>query len=238
MAANVAQEKGYKGIAMEGFVARRYAKLRSTESQAAVRRQQAAELTADLPDGAELLEVAPGPGFFAIELARLGRFHVTGLDISRTFVEIAGENARTENVNASFRLGDASRMPFPDGSFDFIVCQAAFKNFARPGAAIDEMYRVLREGGCALIEDMNGNASDAGIREEVDAMRLGRMAALMTRRILRGLRRRAYTPGEFAHLAEESRFGGATISQAGIGVYVRLAKPGAKHGPAGSESKG
>lgn len=38
-------------------------------------------------DDAAVLEVAPGPGYFAVELAKLGRFHVTGLDVSRTFVE-------------------------------------------------------------------------------------------------------------------------------------------------------
>jgi 2-polyprenyl-3-methyl-5-hydroxy-6-metoxy-1,4-benzoquinol methylase len=46
------------------------------------------------PSGAEVLEVAPGPGYLAVEIALLGRFHVTGLDFSRSFLEIASENAR------------------------------------------------------------------------------------------------------------------------------------------------
>ena len=58
-----------------------------------------------------VLEVAPGPGFFAIELAKLGDFQITGLDISRTLVEIASENARAAGVRGRFspgqRLGDA-----------------------------------------------------------------------------------------------------------------------------------
>jgi ubiquinone/menaquinone biosynthesis C-methylase UbiE len=94
-----------------------------------------------------VLKVAPGPGYFAIEMARLGRLHVTGLDISHTFVEIARENARQAGVSVDFQQGDASRMPFAERSFDLIICQAAFKNFRRPGKAIDEMYRVLRDGG-------------------------------------------------------------------------------------------
>ena len=94
---------------MEGAVARWYARVRGTERQLAEYRKQATTLTAGLADGAEILEVAPGPGYLAIELARSGRFRVTGLDISRTFVEIASERAHRERVNVGFRQGDVSQ---------------------------------------------------------------------------------------------------------------------------------
>src|SRR2546421_9389499 len=133
------RQKGYKGLPMEGIVARWYARTRRSGSQIEDWRKQAVQLTGGLPDGADLLEVAPGPGYFAIELARLGRFHVSGLDISHTFARIATENARQADVAVDFRQGNASRMPFPDGSFDLLVCQAAFKNFSRPLAPLDEL---------------------------------------------------------------------------------------------------
>jgi ubiquinone/menaquinone biosynthesis C-methylase UbiE len=223
--------KGYKGLPMEGFVARRYARLRRTDSQLEQWRRQAAELTEGLPDGSEVLEVAPGPGYLAIELARSGRFRVTGLDISRTFVELATENARAAGVHVTFQLGDASRMPFLDESFDLIVCQAAFKNFSRPNEAIGEMHRVLREGGTAVIQDMKKDATDGAIRQEVNTMGLGRLSAWTTRRILGGLRGRSYTEQQFAALAAASRFGGAEISTEGIGVEVRLKKARSTAGP-------
>jgi ubiquinone/menaquinone biosynthesis C-methylase UbiE len=209
---------------MEGFIARWYARIRRSGSQIAEWRQQAVQLTSGLRDGAEVLEVAPGPGYFAIELARLGRFHVTGLDISHTFVAIATENARRAGVQADFRQGDASGMPFADGSFDLVVCQAAFKNFSRPSQAIDEMYRVLRAGGTAVIQDMSGDASGAVIDQEVQRMQLGSLNAFMTRRALLGLRRRAYTREQFARLAAASAFGGCEIAVDGIGMEVRLRK--------------
>ncbi len=218
------QQKGYKGIAMEGMIARWYARTRGSASQIAQWRAQAAELTADLPDGAGILEVAPGPGYLAIEIARLGRFHVTGLDISHTFVEIAGANARREGVSVDFRQGDASAMPFPDDSFDLIVCQAAFKNFSRPDAALAEMYRVLRPGGTAVIHDMRKEASNAAIRAEVAGMRLGPVTAFMTRGALRSLRHRAYAREHFQRLAAASPFGGCAIEAQGIGMEVRLHK--------------
>ena len=46
-------------------------------------------------------------------------------------------------------------MHFPDNSFDFIICTAAFKNFKEPLRALNQMCRVLKSGGNALIVDMN-----------------------------------------------------------------------------------
>lgn len=217
-------QKGYKGLPMEGIVARWYTRIRRSGSQIEDWRKQAAQLTSDLPEGADVLEVAPGPGYFAIELARLHQFHVTGLDISHTFVEIARENARQAGVSVDFQQGDASRMPFAEGVFDLIICQAAFKNFSRPGQALDEMYRVLRVGGTAVIQDMWKDASEATIRAEVDPMRLGPVNAFMTRQSLRGLRRRAYTREQFERLVTASAFGGGAIETNGIGIEVRLKK--------------
>jgi ubiquinone/menaquinone biosynthesis C-methylase UbiE len=224
-------EKGYRGLPMEGSVARRYAKLRRSGSQLEDWKRQAARWAAALPEGSRVLEVAPGPGYFAVELARTGRLKVTGLDISRTFVQIARAYARQEGAPATFELGDASRMPFSDSTFDLIVCQAAFKNFRRPRTAIEEMHRVLRPGGTAVIEDMRRDATDAGIRDEVAAMGLGRFGALATRWILRRLRRRAYTREEFGELASGSSFHRCESTTDRIGIEVRFTKPGPTPGP-------
>jgi ubiquinone/menaquinone biosynthesis C-methylase UbiE len=218
------RQKGYKGLAMEGIVARWYARIRRSGSQIEEWRKQAAHFSGGLPDGADVLEVAPGPGYFAIEMARLDRLHVTGLDISHTFVEIARENARQAGASVDFQQGNASSMPFAEGSFDLIICQAAFKNFSQPGKAIDEMYRVLRGGGMAVIQDMWKDASDATIRKEVNSMQLGPVNAFLTGRTLRMLRRRAYTKEQFERLATASAFGGCEIETSGIGIEVRLKK--------------
>ena len=127
-------------------------------------------------------------------------------------------------MQVEFRQGDASRMPFADGSFDLVVCQAAFKNFSRPIQALDEMYRVLRDGGTAVIQDMSGDVTRADIGQEVQRMRLGPLNAFMTRRALLGLRRRAHTKAQFAHLAAASTFAGCEITTGGIGMEVRLSK--------------
>jgi ubiquinone/menaquinone biosynthesis C-methylase UbiE len=210
---------------MEGAVARWYAKVRSSGSQIEEYRKQAAQLTEGLPAGAKVLEVAPGPGYLAVEIARLG-FQVTGLDISRTFVQIGSENASQAGVSVDFRQGDAAVMPFEADSFDLIVCQAAFKNFVYPASALDEMYRVLRTGGTAVIQDMSSEASHADINLEVQKMRLGWWSTFSTTATLEMLRRRAYSPARFERLAAESPFHSCAITTQGIGLEVRFTKPG------------
>ncbi len=217
-------EKRFKVPKMEGAIARSYARQRASGGQPEQYRRQAAELTAGLPDGADVLEVAPGPGYLSIEIARLGRYRVTGLDISRTFIQIATDNARRAGVDVTFRHGDAERMPFPDASYDLILCQAAFKNFARPVTALDEMHRVLRPGGLAVIQDMSHEATAADIRQEVATMGLRPLGALWVRGALTVLRLRALSPDRFRGLAAQSAFGGAEVHTAGLGLEVRLRK--------------
>jgi ubiquinone/menaquinone biosynthesis C-methylase UbiE len=213
-----------KGPEMEGPIARWYARVRGSQSQIEAYRKQAAQLTAGLLDGAKVLEVAPGPGYLSIEMARLRRLRVTALDISHTFVEIGSENARRAGVTVDFRQGDVASMPFEAASFDLIVCQAAFKNFALPRTALGEMHRVLGAGGTAVIQDMSHDATHAAIEEEVRGMDLGRLSSFMTKATLERLRKRAYSPLRFELLVAESPFQTCEITTAGIGLEVRLKK--------------
>src|SRR5215472_855615 len=140
-----ASAKPYKGIAMEGGIAKRYA--RNTGASLDGFRVEARAIAEKLKPDAVVLEVAPGPGYLAIELAKLGAFRITGLDISHSFVRIAQENAAKACVDVEFRQGNASELPFAANWFDFIVCRAAFKNFGNPVGAMREMHRVLIPGG-------------------------------------------------------------------------------------------
>jgi ubiquinone/menaquinone biosynthesis C-methylase UbiE len=208
---------------MEGWIARWYASSRAKDIEDF--RRAAKAVAIELPGGARVLEVAPGPGFFSIELAKLGDFRITGLDASRSMVEIAAGNARTAGVDVDFRLGNASAIPFADASFDFIYCSAAFKNFTEPVEALNEMFRVLRSTGEALIVDLSRDCPLAEIDAFVDRSGRGRIDSWMTKWIFRHvLLKRAYTRADFVRLSGESRFGTCRFDKAGIGCSVRLAR--------------
>jgi ubiquinone/menaquinone biosynthesis C-methylase UbiE len=217
------QGKGYKGISMEGPLARWYAKI--TRKDLGEFRRLAGTLAGRIGPGSAVLEVAPGPGYLAIELARLGPYRVTGLDISHSFVRMAAENARRAGVSVDFRHGNAAAMPLDPDSFDLLVCRAAFKNFSEPVQALDEMHRVLKPGGEAIIIDLRGDVRPAEIATAVDGMGLGRFDAFMTKLIFRHmLIKRAYTSDQFRNMAAASRFGACAIQESPIGLEVTLRK--------------
>src|ERR1700675_4846884 len=110
--ASTRRRKAYKSLAMEGVIATWYAK--STASDLAEFENLARRVAGRLQPGARVLEVAPGPGYLAIALAKLGAFRISGLDISRSFVRIAAENATRAGVEIDFQHGDAAAIPFAD----------------------------------------------------------------------------------------------------------------------------
>lgn len=209
---------------MEGLIATWYA--RANKGVARGYWEHAQEVTEGLPSGSRVLEVAPGPGYLAIELAKVGDYHVSGLDISESFVRIARENAKLAGVAIEFRQGNASEMPYTDESFDLVVCCAAFKNFADPIGALNEIHRVLKPGGRASIDDLNGGTSIEDIDAVIKNMRLSRrFDVIVTRLVFRFiLLKRAYGKDAFERMASKSRFGGCELVQKGASIEMRLTK--------------
>ena len=108
----------------------------------------------------EVLEVAIGTGRnlpFYPEGVRL-----TGIDFSPTMVELARERARELGMEVDLREGDAQDLPFPDESFDTVVCTLSLCNIPDDRKAVAEMKRVLRPGGRLLLLDHVRAASGLG----------------------------------------------------------------------------
>jgi len=87
---------------MEGSIARWYEK--TTRKDMAEFRQLAARIANIVPADGDILEVAQA-GFLMIELAKMNRFRVTGLDISKTFVDLARKKADELGVKVNFEHG-------------------------------------------------------------------------------------------------------------------------------------
>ena len=220
---NVQTRKAYKGLPMEGIIASWYAK--TTLKDLKRHKLMAKRLVEKIPANGKVLEIAPGPGYFCIELAKLGDYQITGLDISKSFVEIARRNAAEADLQIDFREGNASAMPFKDNTFDFTFCQAAFKNFSQPVKAIAEMYRVLRPGGMSVIADLRRDASPEEIEREIKGMGLGPINEFMVRWTFKQmLLKTAYSVDEVKSMVAQTPFGQCKITVDGIGFQVLLEK--------------
>ena len=147
-----------------------------------------------------------------------------GLDISKTFVEIASQNAEKAGVDVCFDQGDAAELPYPGDVFDFIVCRAAFKNFSRPLAALDEMHRVLKPGGSALIIDLRKDFSPCEIDDYVRGKGVIN-AALIKFTFNTMLKKRAYTREGIMALVAQSQFQRGDLQLDAIGFELTVRRP-------------
>ncbi|SNB46349.1 bifunctional demethylmenaquinone methyltransferase/2-methoxy-6-polyprenyl-1,4-benzoquinol methylase UbiE [Geobacter sp. DSM 9736] len=106
-------------------------------------------------EGARALDIATGTGDVALEIASQTPSSVTivGADFSREMVELGKEKVRNSPHAAriSFEIAPCESLPFADGSFDAVTIAFGIRNVVDRPAGLREMYRVLRDGGRAVI---------------------------------------------------------------------------------------
>lgn len=117
-------------------------------------------LDKSLPISGEILEIGTGKGHFALALAKSG-YNFTSIDISLQEQEIAMLNLRYFGLENQviFKIEDASRMSFSDQRFNVIFSINVFHHLEKSLAVLDEINRLLRNGGKAVLSDF----SDKGL---------------------------------------------------------------------------
>lgn len=101
-----------------------------------------------------ILDVATGTGDFAFEAIRILKPEkVIGVDISKGMLAIAEDKIRERNLSHHFQvqLGDSERLDFPEGTFDAVTVAFGVRNFENLPQGLNDIYRVLRPGGQAVI---------------------------------------------------------------------------------------
>ena len=126
-----------------------------------------------LTPGMALLDVGCGTGWAIRYAASLvgGQGRFCGIDISPGMIERA-EAQSTEGTE--FRLGDAEQLPYPDSSFDRIICTNSFHHYQNPLKVTQEFSRVLKAGGMLYVTDFT---SDNLFAEMMDRRQRKREAA-------------------------------------------------------------
>ena len=161
------------------------------------------------------LDIGTGPGVIPIMLAaRVPRLRLTGVDLSepmlqkaRTAAEEAGAADRLD-----FRLGDAKSLPFPERSFDLVLCNSLLHHLPDPLALFNEISRVSRPGGAILLRDLR---RPSRLEFPLHAGWFGRHYSGVMRRLYRDSLHAAYTCAELEDLLHRSELAGARVYRTG-----------------------
>lgn len=114
-------------------------------------------LVSHLIEGNKVLEIGCGNGDGSVVMAKKG-FEVVGIDLSESGINQAFEIAKKENVqsNTNFFAMDATRLSFPDNSFDSIVIPEVLEHIRSSRKLLEEAVRVVRNGGRIIISIPDG----------------------------------------------------------------------------------
>lgn len=119
-----------------------------------VYRHIAADIAATAPRDGTVLDVGTGPGVLLVELARRRTdLTLTGIDLSADMIAAATRNLDRFGFRTTAQVGDVTKLPFPDRSFDLVVSSLSLHHWDEPQAAVPELARVLRPGGRVQIYD-------------------------------------------------------------------------------------
>lgn len=125
-----------------------------------------------LPAVSRVLDVATGTGHTALALAALGH-QVVGVDLTEAMLQdaraLAAERGLTASV--SFVVGDASQLPFDDGTFQVVTSRRAPHHFADLPGFLAEAFRVLTPGGRLGIADLTADDVDVDALNDLERLR-------------------------------------------------------------------
>jgi len=112
---------------------------------------QRIERESQLLRGKHLLEVGCGMGYDSLEFLRRG-VRVTAIDLTENAVRFTRKHFEAEGVKPeAVQVGNALELPFADETFDAVWSNGVLHATGNTQRAIDEVRRVLKPGGRAII---------------------------------------------------------------------------------------
>lgn len=174
------------------------------------RRLVSSLITANVAGAA--LDIGTGPGQIALKLAaQLPGWLVIGVDRSpnmirqalaaRQAAQLMLQQPGREAAQTEFLTADAYRLPFPDGSFDLVICNSVLHHLENPARLFEEIARVGGPGAAILIRDLR---RPSRIAFPFHARWFGRHYSGTMYRLYCDSLRAAYTFKEFSALLRQS----------------------------------
>ena len=106
------------------------------------------------PEKISVLEVGCGGGILSEEIAKTG-FTTTGIDPAEESLEIARAHAKESQLNIIYAKGAGEKIPYPDRSFDVVLCCDVLEHVQDLPKVIAEASRVLKDGGLFIYDTFN-----------------------------------------------------------------------------------
>lgn len=100
--------------------------------------------------GLKVLEIGCGLGTDGAQFAEAGADY-TGVDLTEAAVELARKRFELYDLPGKFQTADAENLDFADESFDVVYSHGVLHHTPDTQQAIDEVHRVLRPGGRAVV---------------------------------------------------------------------------------------
>jgi 2-polyprenyl-3-methyl-5-hydroxy-6-metoxy-1,4-benzoquinol methylase len=129
----------------------------------------------------KILDLGCGPGTFSNLLDKKG-FEVYGVDYSPSMIEIAKQ--RTINQKINFQVANIYSLPFEKHFFDIVICFGIFQHLEKPKEAIQEIKRVLKKKGLAIITTLNKFSLPSFFKKEKNRLPLERYSPYFFKKIL------------------------------------------------------
>jgi len=101
-----------------------------------------------------VLDIACGMGYDSLAWAREGKRPV-GIDWNSGLLKNASDLAAQEGLEIDFLVADATRLPFPDNSFDICFSENLFEHVPEWQRIVSEASRVLKDGGVFFVRTSN-----------------------------------------------------------------------------------
>jgi ubiquinone/menaquinone biosynthesis C-methylase UbiE len=172
------------------------------------------------------LDIGTGPGQIVIKLARrLTRWKFVGVDRSPGMIAQAKENLAAAGSEVAgrveFQVADGNRLPFPDHSFDLVLCNSVLHHLAEPEKLLSEMARLASPGGAILLRDLR---RPGRIAYPLHVRWHGRRYSGVMRQLYRDSVRSAYTVAELKRMLDSARLTGARVFEHGA-THIGLERP-------------
>jgi len=100
--------------------------------------------------GQQLLEIGCGAGIDLVRFAQAGAI-VTGVDLANVSIDLARQNFAQRQLSADLRVMNGEALEFAANSFDLVYAHGVLQYTANARQMIDEIHRVLRPGGQAIL---------------------------------------------------------------------------------------